>query len=525
MSKTKKAPKPTAPRGTLQLFPEFLDMPTRKRLTPQDIRKSFAPARTLGASEEVRLAMDEQLAESGAYTLLEHSFEMGYGATSSQFLGYGFLQGLAQNGLIRACISTVADDMTRAWIELTQNDSLPATSPNGQRDPDKTAQESVDRQNRILQAMESLGLQRTILKACELVGYEGGAFIFIDTGVQGEDLKSPLNISRYSSELQPGKHLRFAVIDPVNIFPGDYNSANPLAKDYFQPKWWWVLGQPVHASRLIRLVANEVPILLRPSYNFLGIPQAQILWDYVMHFQDCRAAEQRLLQKFSLTVLKTDMEGIIHRGAPRAEFDRRIMLMLQNMSNDGVLAIDRETEDLVKLETPLGGVSDIVRQSLEMLAAINRTPAVKLLGISPSGFNATGESDIRNYYDHVRSQQEKVLRDGITTILKCIQLHLFGEINRGISFNFKELGSEDRAALGMYQQGKAQTIGAYVDRDIISPEEARKALSTDPDSGFSDIDPEDTPEEPDDTDNMLDSLDNPETGTGIAPAKADEKEA
>ena len=81
--------------------------------------------------------------------------------------------------------------------------------------------------------------------------------------------------------------------------------------------------------------------------------------------------------------------------------------MTQNMNNDGVLAIDKDDEDVLKLETPLSGVTDIVRQSLEILAALNRTPAVKLLGISPSGFNATGESDIRNYYDYITSQQEK----------------------------------------------------------------------------------------------------------------------
>ena len=66
--------------------------------------------------------------------------------------------------------------------------------------------------------------------------------------------------------------LRFVVIDPVNVFPGDYNSLSPLEPDYFRPRWWWVLGQRVHASRLIRLVANECPVLLRPVPREVAVP-------------------------------------------------------------------------------------------------------------------------------------------------------------------------------------------------------------------------------------------------------------
>ena len=298
----------------------------------------------------------------------------------------------------------------------------------------------------------------------------------------------------YSAELKPGLSLNLVVVDPVNVFPGDYNSLSPLSSDYFRPRWWWVIGQRIHASRLIRLVANEVPVLLRPAYNFLGIPQAQILWDYVLHFQECRAAAARLLTKFSLTVFKTKMADILFSAGGTGQLDARIRFMTQNMNNDGVLAIDKDDEDVLKLETPLSGVTDIVRQSLEILAALNRTPAVKLLGISPSGFNATGESDIRNYYDYITSQQEKVLRNGFRPVLNCLQLHLHGKIDSSVTFDFAPLGEEDRAALATLQKTKADTIAVYLDRDIIAPEEARKALADDPDSGFADIDPEAVPE-------------------------------
>lgn len=104
----------------------------------------------------------------------------------------------------------------------------------------------------------------------------------------------PLHLTPSGAELAAARPLRFQVIAPVNVCPCDYNSTLPLrGGEYFRPRWWRVLGDRVHESRLFRLVANEVPILLRPAYNFMGLPQAQMLWGYVLHFQECRIAGAR----------------------------------------------------------------------------------------------------------------------------------------------------------------------------------------------------------------------------------------
>lgn len=471
-------------------------------LTIAEVKRLYAPPLTLGTPEDVRLACDEQLDSCGVYSLLQHSFALGQ-MPQAQFLGYGMLQQISQNGLIRACIETTADDMTRNWIELKREGEakpkpgeehhLPGTGM-----PEGEAEAPEDETLPKLTAeLDRLKLRQLLRDAACLVGYFGGCLIFIDTGERDPDaLRQPLNVSSLSAELRRDRPLRFTAIDPINVFPGLYNSLNPLLPDYFVPKTWWVLGQEVHASRLIRLAANEVPVLLKPAYNFLGIAQAQILWDYVMHFQDCRIASQRLLGKFSLTVMKTDMANILLQAGGTSELDKRIALLVKHRSNDGIEVIDKEGEDIVKLETPLGGVTDIVRQALEILAAINRTPAVKLLGISPSGFNATGESDIRNYYDHILSQQEKVLRPVIKRILDLVQIRLSGSVDKSITFDFSPLSEDDQAAMANTQKVKADTMAVLLDRQIVSPEECRKRLADDPDSGFSDIDVDDLPEPP-----------------------------
>lgn len=462
---------------------DALDLSREAVLTAEQVRREWGPPATLGAPDKVRMALDSRLESEGVYSLLQHSMALGvYGATPS-FMGYGALQNLAQNGMVRACIETVADDMTRAWIEFTQEDAEDA-------EPDS------ERLAQIKKESDRLKLQDVMHDACCMTGYYGGCLLYLDTGAVGPDLTLPLYLEKWGSEASHSGFLRAVrVLDPVNCFPGDYNSIDPLRKDFYIPKTWWILGREVHASRLIRVFANEPPLLCKPAYNFLGIPQAQILWDYIAHFQANRDAANRLLDKFSTFVFKTDVAPFFNGSKDLSGLDYRMAMIARGRKNDAVIAVDKESEDVVKLETPLAGVSEIVRQSLEHVACLNRTPAVKLLGISPSGFNATGESDLRNYYDHIRSQQEKVLRPVLQQILKAIQFSLFRKIDKGLSFDFCPLSEEDEGAKVQTQTAKIQNICTVLDRDIIDAEEARQMLIADPDSGFNGLDPE-LPEPP-----------------------------
>lgn len=450
--------------------------------TLDDVKKHFALPVTLGAPKEERLAQDAAFDSAGGFSaiydsLQQHAFDMGqYPITS--FIGYGALQQIAQNGMIRACIQTVADDITRKWLTITGGD-------------DKAEQVA---QLQDLQESK-YHLREVFHEASTLSGYMGGAFIFIDTGE--EDLSLPLRITNYSAELRKDASLRFVVIDPVNVTPGDYNSDNPLKRDYMKPRWWWVLGTRVHASRLIPLLDNPAPTLLRPAYNFLGIPQAQILWDYVLHWNQCRVYVADLIKKVSLLVFQTDTDAIFNTPDGVRMFDIRMRALQRYRDNNSVFVCNKEQEGVANIQTSIAGCTDVVRQSLEMIAAINRTPAVKLLGISPSGFNATGESDITNYYDYIRSKQE-LRRGAIMQCLKAIELVEFDEIDESIDFEFCELGTDNEVNVAQTAQTRAGMLVQLAQIQAISAEEVRQAAKEDPSmrlgflsDGAPDVSPED----------------------------------
>lgn len=471
--------------------------PKSPKMSLKEVEARFGLPQTLATpyvekSKQAGMAQDSAY---GGYNLMWNGLT-NHAALEGQFpmtgfVGYPVLQNISQNGLIRACVQTIADDMTREFIEFRGSDD---------------AAEKITQLNSFLGRYK---VQSLFNRAISSVGYYGGALIFIDTGATGEELEKPLIISSMSREFDKERTLKFILVDPVNVTPIEYNTNNPLKDDYLLPTKWQVLGQVVHASRLIRLVDNEPPVLLRPNYNCLGIPQAQILWDYVLHWNKSRVEAVELLEKLNLLVFKTDIAEAVSAGGIE-ELDLKIAALNRYRSNHSIVCADINTEDISNISLAIGGVREITQQALEFVAAINRTPAVKLLGISPSGFNATGESDIRNYYDYIRSKQEK-FRDAIKTIVDAIQVYEFGSIDAQIDFEFKPLCADDELKKSQTAASESKYIGSLLDRNILSPEEVRSFVKNSENMKFGFIDEDDLPEQ---KDGELSEADDQESGPG-----------
>lgn len=478
---SRKSDTPIRPKITADSVREQLQMIPERTVNAfknlRSVKKEFAlPITMSGISKDEYREMNMAFDSAGGFntiyeSLTQHAYDLGqYPITS--FVGYGVLQQIAQQGLIRACIQTVSDDLSRKWIKI-----------DGCDDPQKL--EILENE------LKKLHIKDLFHKAVTTTGYMGGAFIFIDTGE--DDLTLPLAINDLSAELKDGAKVKFVVVDPVNVSPIEYNCIDPLRDDYMRPRMWQVLGKRVHASRLLSFIENQPPMLLKPNYNFLGIPQAQILWDYVMHFNQTRASTARLLEKISLLVVQTDMDAVLSDEHGIELFDAKMEFLERYRNNDSVFVCDKESEGVMNVQTTIAGCTDVVRQSLELIACINRTPAVKLLGISPSGFNATGESDLKNYYDYISSKQE-LYREQIQTIINVIQLCEFGNIDPAITFKFEPLNEENKASQAMTAQTKIGALTQLVDRQAISAEELRTAVREDEDLGLSFLD-EEMPEE------------------------------
>ncbi|MCS6455949.1 DUF1073 domain-containing protein [Burkholderia thailandensis] len=385
-------------------------------------------------------------------------------------------------------VETLADEMTRKWIEFGGQGS----------------EESDTKRVQALQAAtEKFHLKKAFNRSMKKTGYFGGCMLFIDMGddTRSEEgrreIQTELTLDR--GKITKGSFKGFRLIEPINCYPAPYNADNPLAPNYYRPDAWLVQGRKVHASRLLHFTQNEPPVLLKPAYNFFGIPLAQMALDYVDRFDTVRIAVARLVKRFSTSILKTDMSQILNGGGieDAASLQARALLWQMFGDNQGLMALDMDKEDFVQVNTPLSGLSDIVSQQLELLAAVSRTPAVKLLGIAPKGFNSTGEYDEANWYDHVASQQQIVFADNLDRAIKIIQLSEMGSIDADLTHKFVALHELSEAEKAQNRKTNADAFAIHFDRGVISNEEERIRLASDPDSGYDSIDVDEMPEAPD----------------------------
>ena len=427
-----------------------------------------------------------------------------------KFLGYAMLSNISQEALIRAGVETIADEMTRKFVEFTYDDD------DGNE---------AEKKEKLIMEMESQAakykLKETFNDALIKDGNFGGCLIYIDVGdLDDEEAAEPLVLKKET--FKKGMFRGFKVIEPINIYPGSYNTSDPTSKDYFKPEYWYVLGRRYHASRFIYIASNEAPLLLKPAYNFFGISRAQLALDYVAQFVANRESAQELLNKFSLTCWKTNMAQEL-QGKSLGDLTNRAKLFNKMKHNTGVMLLDKESEDMVQINTPLGGVREIVEMSLNLLTAVWRIPKIKYLGEGEGGLNASSVEQMRSFYDFILSQKEKVLTQPMEIVLKIFQLNLGYDINEALGFKFPSMVEMDESERANLNKLQADRDNIYLAAGVISQEEVRQRLSMDKNSGYSMIDIDDVPEMPEEPLKEAEKVDSDEEDRIAADMAMDEE--
>jgi len=101
----------------------------------------------------------------------------------------------------------------------------------------------------------------------------------------------------------------------------------------------------------------------------------------------------------------------------------------------------------------------------------------RLFGMSPAGMNATGESDMNNYYDMARSLQVSEVQGVILRLVRIIA-QWQGLEEPYIEFRpLKTMNEKERAELDKQKADKekteADTFKTLIDAGILEPYEAR----------------------------------------------------
>jgi phage-related protein (TIGR01555 family) len=414
------------------------------------------------------------------------------------FMGYPALAAMSQSSDYRSVAETTATEMTREWgrfkidePDIEQSDDMTSAELEAFKEGKKA--QNAARQlkiNKINDAFDEYGIRSLVRKAIEVEMGMGRAQIYIKLdGAQKDENPFLLN----SVGVKRGSLKGFRLIEPMWSTPSVYNAADPTEEDFYKPTQWFVLGKSVHSDRLMTLIMRPVPDMLKPAYNFGGISMFQLMKPYVERYQRTADSISWVVQAFSLTILHTDMSGILADGESDANLWMRAGMFNRYRENSGMMLADKESEEISQINTPLTGLEGILTKSQEQMAGPSHTPMVKLLGVTQTGLGDSTDGEIRVYYDYIMAQNEAHIRPIIKNISDLIQLDLFGEIDPAIAWEFNPLYQLNEKELAEVQEIKMRTAKDGVDGNIISPQEARKAISKDEKSAFSGIDVDDVP--------------------------------
>lgn len=398
------------------------------------------------------------------------------------FLGYPMLAEFAQRPEYRRISETIATEMTRKGIELQ-----------AAGDEDKT-----DKLKELDDELKRLNLMGALRTAAMHDGFFGRGHLYLDLGTTDDpdELKTPLRADKTGkitkAKIAKGSLRAIKPVEPVWCYPSAYNASDPLADNWYKADTWFVMGKEIHSSRLLTFIGREVPDILKPAYSFGGLSLSQMAKPYIDNWLGTRQSISDILQAFSVMVLATNMQSVL-QGSSDDSLIRRADVFNILRNNNGLMMVDKETEDFKNVSAPLGTLDALQAQSQEHICSVTGIPTMKYTGISPTGMNASSEGEIRSWYDWINAFQELLFTLNLKWILEVVQMSLWGAVDPAITFIYKPLWALDEKAQAEVDKIEAETDAILQGCEAIDSENIRKRVANKPGSAYAGLDPADLP--------------------------------
>lgn len=226
----------------------------------------------------------------------------------------------------------------------------------------------------------------------------------------------------------------------------------------------------VHHSRLIAFKNHKV--LNQEPESVL-----QSVYHELLRHASVKASAASLVHEAKIDVIKTprlidklkeDMAGVTARFSA-------VGLM---KSINGMLVLDKE-ESLESRTYNFSGLPDLMREYSVQAAGAADIPYTILFGQSPSGMNATGEHDTRNYYDSISTKQEWTLKPRLMDLLRFMCLSAFGREIPGLSVVFNPLWQLDAKTRAEVEKANSERDFKYLEMRILTEAQVAKQLVID----------------------------------------------
>ena len=362
--------------------------------------------------------------------------------------------------LVGQVVDVVAEDMTREGINLR-----------GLDDP-KDAEA-------IQQEMDRLEIWNELTNVIKWGRLYGGAIAVML--IDGQDVSTPLDVNTVGKDQFKG----LMVLDRWLVLPTLQDLVSDYGPDFGKPKYYDVIAdslglsnQKIHYSRVIRFDGVDLPYWQRITENLWGQSVVERLLDRLVAFDSTTTGVAQLVYKAHLRTYKVKgLRAIIAAGGKAFEgLIKQIEQVRLWQSNEGLTLMDADDEFQTHSYS-FAGLDAVLLQFGQQLSGASQIPLVRLFGQSPSGMNATGESDLSNYYDNINQQQERRMRTALGTLLQVISLSTLGKpLPDSFSFDFASLWQIDDTQKADIAAKVTESICRAEEQGLITTQAAMKEL-------------------------------------------------
>lgn len=309
-----------------------------------------------------------------------------------------------------------ADDMTRAGIDITTSET--------------------HRIKKLQKAMVKGKVWWSLNFLAKLGRLYGGALGVHQ--IEGQDMSTPLDIKTIGK----GQYKGIVVYDrwqlnPV-LTPVIESGPEMGLPKYYQIVTGWTSNDPknmtptgqvtVHHSRCIRYTGIDLPYFQAITEMMWGESVLERLWDRLIAFDNATMSAANLIERANNRTIGIEgFREIIGAGGDAYNGLLKMFDMIREFqTNEGLTLLDKNDTHETTAYT-FTGLPEIVLQFGQQLSGASGIPLVRLFGQSPAGLSATGDSDIRMYYDSINASQETKYRDPMEILLRIMWRSTFGE--------------------------------------------------------------------------------------------------
>jgi len=303
----------------------------------------------------------------------------------------------------------------------------------------------------------------------------GGAAVIIGADDSGEAAE-PLNMDRIAT-------VRFLhVVDKRYLMPESYFDDPLNDKHYGEPATYRVVTRRgasnfvVHRSRLLLFGGAHTSDEERDKLGSWDHSVIVPMYDVLRMFDSVWKSAEHLMSDASQAVFKIQGLMSMIAGGQKEALQTRMQLVDMSRSVARALLLDADGgEDFSRQPSSFTDAQSMLDKFMMRLSSAVDIPVTILMGRSPAGQNATGESDFRWFYDTVRTSQENELKPQLETLVR-IMLRAKDSPTGGKepdvwSIQFAPLWQNTPSEQANLEKTTAEKDKIYIDAGVVLPEE------------------------------------------------------